>query len=90
MAGYLEYTCACRPVAYEFRGRGGTYVICRIPPFEESYVGPWRRREAERMWMLIVTGQACLRLAGVITPRTWSCPSPAAPVPGVAEITPIP
>ena len=59
----LAYTCSCRTIVYELLASGGTYVIRRshqVAPRKETYAGPWARCEAERMWTLILTGDAIL------------------------------
>lgn len=60
-ARVVDYTCSCRVIVYELLASGGTYVIRRthqtVPP-RVAYAGPWLRRPADRMWMLILTGEA--------------------------------
>jgi hypothetical protein len=63
-ARVLDYTCSCRTMVYELLASGGTYVIRRthqVEPRKEVYAGPWVCCEAERVWKLILTGEASLR-----------------------------
>jgi hypothetical protein len=65
----LEYTCSCQTTVYEFLASGGNYRIRRKDRAahpREMYAGPWRRQVAERMWALILTGEA--RLCSYLTP----------------------
>lgn len=66
----LGYTCSCRTIVYELLASGGMYVIRRTyqtTPRRIAYAGPWSRRTAERMWSMLLSGEASLRLSQLVT-----------------------
>lgn len=57
----VDYTCSCCVVVYELLSGGGLCVFRRthqITPPRVAYAGPWRRAEAERLWKLLLAGEA--------------------------------
>ncbi|GAB2947546.1 hypothetical protein ACFMQL_09930 [Nonomuraea fastidiosa] len=57
----IAYTCACRETSYEFLAAGGMYRFRRrnrSEPEVVAYAGPWHRAKAERLWGLLIVGQA--------------------------------
>ncbi|TDC07668.1 hypothetical protein E1267_12640 [Nonomuraea longispora] len=57
----LFHTCACLETSYEFLGVGGMYGFRRIrrsAPKAVAYAGPWQRGRAEKLWLLLINGQA--------------------------------
>ncbi|MEU8251809.1 hypothetical protein [Nonomuraea sp. NPDC048916] len=57
----VDHTCSCRVVVYELLSCGGHYMIRRLhqtDPPKSLYAGPWPRPVAERVWKLVLTGEA--------------------------------
>jgi hypothetical protein len=57
----VDYTCSCRALVYELLSYGGHYMIRRTHQTTSPkvfYAGPWPRAVAERVWTMILTGEA--------------------------------
>jgi len=57
----IDRTCSYRLIVYELLSCGGSYMIRRLhqtDPPKSSYAGPWPRPVAERVWRLVLTGEA--------------------------------
>lgn len=57
----LGHTCSCCVVVYELISGGGAYMVRRThqtTPCRVVYAGPWTRGKAERLWQMLLTGEA--------------------------------
>ncbi|GAA3443944.1 hypothetical protein [Planomonospora venezuelensis] len=56
----LAHTCSCRSTVFELRSLGGRLVVRRTVRHlgTTHHAGPWTRREGERWWLRLLTGQA--------------------------------
>lgn len=57
----IDFTCACAEISYEFLAAGGRYRFRRVRrsnPKVVSYAGPWPRSRADKLWRMLLVGEA--------------------------------